>query len=130
MFFDIKSNDIINVGELSDWCIWSIIESYDADSSKKELILLTKTKASEVKQKEVITYGTLWLDYELRKSIIDFNKTNEEYHISVKEYGTDDYEAGLTQFNADITSNNCPDMIDLSNVNFSQYASKGIFEDL
>ncbi len=127
---DINSNEISNVGELSDGRIWAITESHDADSSKKELILLTKTKASEVKQKEVITYGTLWLDYELRKSIIDFNKTNEEYHISVKEYGTDDYEAGLTQFNADITSNNCPDMIDLSNVNFSQYASKGIFEDL
>ena len=45
--------------------------------------------------------------------IIDFNKNNEKYRIVVKNYETEDYQTGRTQFNADITSGKCPDLIDL-----------------
>lgn len=80
--------------------------------------------------KTEITYGTMSLDWDLKKLIIDFNKSNEKYRIVVKEYGTEDYQTGRTQFNADITTGNCPDMIDLMSGNYTLYANKGILEDL
>ena len=66
----------------------------------------------------------------MRRNIINFNKTNSNYRIKVKEYMSDDYNSGLTQFNNDITSGNGPDIIDISNIDFKQYASKGVLEDL
>lgn len=72
----------------------------------------------------------MWLDYNLKKNIIDFNKNSKDYRIIVKEYGNDDYSAALAQFNADLTTGNCPDIIDLSSLNYKQYAEKGALEDL
>lgn len=127
---DVNNMNISNVGELSDGRIWAISTEYSDEDSKTELIIFAKTKASEVAQKETITYGTLWLNYDVRERIINYNKTNEKYHIDVKEYVEDDIEAGLAQFNADIVGANCPDLIDLSSISYSQYASKGVLEDL
>ena len=101
--------------------------SYDASYS---LVLLTKTPASEVQQKEEITVGALYINQDLRKNIIDFNKSSNKYHITVKSYNTDDYTTGVTQFNNDIVSGTGPDIIDITNIDYNQYASMGVFEDL
>lgn len=127
---NVNNMNVSNVGELSDGRIWAISHEYTDDSNKTELIVFTKKKASEVPQKETITFGTLWLSFEVRESIINFNKTSEQYHIDVKEYVEDDIEAGMEQFNIDIAGSNCPDLIDLSSISYEQYASKGVFEDL
>jgi len=133
---DINSDYIQYTGELSDGRFWAIVNDYNSTSStgsggnSLELVLLKKTKASEVEAKEEITYGALYLDWNVKQNIIKFNKTNEKYRIVVKEYETDDYQTGVTQFNADLTTGNCPDIIDLSNINYTQYANKGILTDL
>lgn len=132
---DMNSDYIQYTGELSDGRIWAIYNDYSesTDSSSGnafELVLLKKTKASEVKAKEEITYGAIYLDWNVKKNIIQFNKTNEKYRIVVKEYETEDWQTGITQFNADLTSGNCPDIIDLSTINYTQYANKGILVDL
>ena len=127
---DVNSNYISQAGELSDGRIWAIYNDYEASESKVEILLVNKVKASEVTAKEEITYGTMGLDWDLKKLIIDFNKSNEKYRIVVKEYGADDYETGRTQFNADITTGNCPDLIDLAYGSYTMYANKGILEDL
>lgn len=132
---DINGENIAFAGELSDGRIWAISRDYNGGSALEgpefELIYLSRKNASEVTAKEEIIYGTLSLDSDTRKNIIDFNKTNDKYRIKVKEYMSEsDYETSLTQFNADMTTGNCPDIIDLSYGDFSQYASKGILEDL
>lgn len=127
---DVNSDYLSTAGELSDGRIFAIINDYSEENSKTELVFVRKVKASEVAEREEITYGGMWLDYNLKKNIISFNKTNDKYRIVVKEYGTDDYETGLTQFNADLTTGKCPDIIDFSFVNYSQYANMGILEDL
>ena len=66
----------------------------------------------------------------MKSAIIDFNKSSDKYHISVKTYGQDDWESGLTQFNADVASGSGPDLVDFSNLNYTLYAEKGVFEDL
>ena len=127
---DLNSDDVEIMGAMSDGRFFVILHEYTEDKTEYSLVLLKKTPASEVPEKEEIVFGAMWLDQDMRKNIIDFNKSSNEYHISVKNYDTDDYNAGLTQFNNDITSGNGPDIIDISNLDYKQYASKGVFEDL
>lgn len=127
---DLNSDDVEAVGAMSDGRFFAILHEYTDSKTNYSLVLLKKTPASEVPAKEEIMFGALWLDQDMRKNIIDFNKSSNAYHISVKTYGTDDYYAGLTQFNNDVASGNGPDIVDISNLDYSQYASKGLFEDL
>ena len=128
---DINSDDVSQAGELSDGRIWAIIREYDRDyNNTYQLVYLSKKDASEVTARQEIVFGAMWIDSDIKRNIIKFNKTNTEYRIVVKEYGKDDYEAGQIQFGADLTTGNCPDVISLSSLDFAQYANKGIFEDL
>lgn len=127
---DINSNNIRYIGELSDGRVWAFSETYDGEENLQELVLVKKVKSSEVPEKEELTYGGLYLDYNIREQIIKFNKSSDKYRIKFKAYADDDYEAGLTQFHADLTSANCPDIIDLSQLDYSMYVNKGVLEDI
>lgn len=127
---DLNSDYVNAMGQLSDGRFWAVLRDYELEQAQYSLVLLTKTKATEVPQKEELVYGTLWLDQKVRKNIINFNKSNDQYRVTVKEYATDDYTTGLTNFNADISSGKGPDIIDIYNIDFKQYASKGVLEDL
>lgn len=128
---DVNADNVEYVGELSDGRLWSIVEEYDRQGEPSfQLVYLTKKDRSEIAVKEEIVFGTMWLDQEVRREIVEFNKTNSQYRIVVREYGSDDYETGLIQFGADMTTANCPDIINLSQLDFAQFANKGVFEDL
>ncbi len=127
---DINSDSVQEMGQLSDGRFWALLCDYSGDSTDYSVVILKKTPAAEVTVKEEMVYGTMWLDQSVRKNIIDFNKSNEKYRITVKEYGNVDYETGRTQLNNDITSGNCPDIIDVSGIDYNLYSGKGVFEDL
>ena len=127
---DINGDNVSKAGKLADGRYWVLLEEYKESGTEYSLAALKKTPASEVKVKEELVYATMWLDQGVRNNIIDFNKTNETYRITVKEYGSEDYQTSLTQFNNDLTGGNCPDLIDIGSIEFSKYASKGVFEDL
>lgn len=135
---DINGNYVENFWGLEDGRILAVIS--DWDTNEKSIALLTKTKASEVPQKETIVIGTLYGSSDIQAAAVKFNKSNDKYRISIKGYldfnswDGDDYEAyiadGMTRMNNDITSSNCPDILDLSGLNIKQLAAKGVFEDL
>lgn len=132
---DINSDNVSQRGELSDGRVWALTRDYGADGAdgtRFELILLSRRDASQVPQKEKIVYGAMWMDSNVKKAIIDFNKTSDKYRITVKEYGegVEDYQAARNQFNADLTTAACPDIIGLNSLDFHLYASKGVLEDL
>lgn len=101
---DINSDYVNYVGELSDGRIWAITRNYETSGSATNELVFTRKPSSEVPAKEEILYGTMWIGSDVKRNIIDFNKKNQTYRIKVKEYGNDDYQAGLTQFNADLTT--------------------------
>lgn len=117
---------------LDDGRVVALTRDYSSAEGKTEVITLTKTKASEIQQKEMITLGVMYSDSNTNTAVINFNKTNEKYRIQIKDYGTEDYETGLTQFNNDIISGNGPDIFEQSNTGLSiqQLSQKGILEDL
>lgn len=127
---DINGDNISEVIMLEDGRLLAVSRDYSQDEEKTEFIFLTRKDASEVEQKTTITLGAMYIDSRVKESVINFNKTNEKYRIEVKEYGNDDWEAGMTQLNTEIISGNGPDIIDLSMGNADLYIAKGILEDL
>ena len=135
---DINGNTVEKFWGLEDGRILAVAS--DWETNEKSIALLTKTKASEVPQKETILIGSLYGDSNIQSTAVKFNKSNDKYHISIREYlnyndyDGDDYQAfmtdGINRLNNDITSNNCPDILDLSGLNIKQLAAKGVFEDL
>ena len=76
----------------------------------------------------VLTYGTFYLDIEIEQWISEWNQSQEDYRIEIKEY--EDSDVGRTQLNNEIVSGKAPDILDLSNINVANYISKGILTDL
>ncbi len=131
---DINGSSVRKFGQMEDGRIVAVIE--DWESEDRGIALLTKKKAEEVPQKETILIATMGGSYDLQSKAVKFNKASDKYHISIKEYVNYDnfnentWSDALANLNNDITSSNCPDMIDLSNVSVSQMAAKGVLEDL
>lgn len=104
------------------------------DSQSVELLMLTQKPASSVAQRKTITLATMSLDWQSRSQIIDFNKTNTEYVIDVRDYSEynteDDYSAGMTKLTTEILSGKMPDILDLNGLPVNQLAAKGMLEDL
>ena len=137
---DINPDNLMVTAPLSDGRILCISQNYDRTTyeSKMEFALLTKRPYSELPERTTITLATMWLDYNVRSDVIQFNKTSEKYRISVTEYSQfidyeeeDPYGLAQTRFNTEIISGKVPDIIFLSSdMPIKQFASKGLLDDL
>ena len=78
---DVDSNGVGNIMPLSDGRIMCTYSDYTSPSPSTQLLTLTRTAASEVTQKKVLTYACMYLDWNVRSEIIKFNKTNPDYRI-------------------------------------------------
>jgi len=108
---------------------------YNIDQSNWEKPVLMKlTPCDEVIEKYVINLACLYLDYTMIESVLDFNRSNEEYRVIVKCYGEYDPEeerdVGVENLENEIIKGNIPDIIDLSGLDFKKYAAKGLLCDL
>ena len=108
---------------------------YDAETyeSTTKVNKYVKVDPSTIKDKKTLTLGCFYTSSDLRKDIIEFNKTSDEYRIVITDYSQydseSDWNAGTTKFNTDIVSGNAPDII-VSNGTLKSYYSKGVFKDL
>ena len=133
---DVDSENIRYAMLLEDGSVLAVSSAWNEETSKNdcEIITLKKTPYSETAQKTTLTLATMWLDYNLKSRIVNFNKTDPKYRIEIKDYSQynteKDYTAGLTKLNTEIISGNIPDMIDVSGLPYEQYAAKGLLEDL
>lgn len=103
--------------------------------SKLSVSKYTKIDPGEYVEKEIITLGWLWPDDSMKSRVINFNKSNDKYKITIVDYSQyeteDDWDAGLKKLNSDIASGNAPDIVVSSDHSVIQnYASKGMFMDL
>lgn len=132
---DINGQFVNKIGAMSDGRILVVINDWNVGST--EIALLTKTKSSEIAQKEQITIGTLYSNQNLQGAAVAFNKSSSQYHVNIKTYidtnnwTETSWQDGITALNNDITSgSNSPDILDLTQLNVQQLAGKGVFEDL
>lgn len=115
---------------------WQEPSGEDATGHNKvQLITLTRVDASALPERTVITLACMYLDYNLRSQIVNFNKTSDRYRIVVKDYSEynseDDYSAGLTKLNTEILGGKVPDLFLVNdNMPINQYAGQGVIADL
>lgn len=107
----------------------------DMETGNNVLALFTKVPPEEVKEKQVIVLAMADSNWNVRRSAINFNKENEDYRISILDYGSlyateDDYMAGINRLNTDIASGKVPDILLINDtMPMESYISKGLFED-
>lgn len=111
--------------------------TYDnMETGDNTLARFSKVPPEEVKEKQVIVLAMADSNWFVRRRVINFNKENEDYRISILDYTSqygweDDYMAGINRMNTDIASGKVPDII---LVNYAMpvesYINKGLFEDL
>ncbi len=98
------------------------------DESGSKVVIYKKVDPSTITDKETITVGAMYVDDNVKKAAIDFNKKNNKYQIEFKDYSNE--EDPQTKMNADIIAGNVPDILCLSGLSVNQYVEKGILEDL
>lgn len=108
-------------------------ETWNDEGAEYNIITLKKTPYSEVPERKIITLACIYMDYNIRQEILEFNRTNTEYRIMATDYSEyasgEDY-LGLTKLNTEIISGNIPDIFITNNMPVGRLSGKGIFEDL
>lgn len=132
---DINGNNVRGIGVMKDGRILAVIN--DWESNDNCIALLTKKPGSEVAQKETILVATLSGAWNLQASAVKFNRSNDKYHVTIKQYmdynnySESSYEDAIKNLNNDLISKkNCPDIIDLSGLNPERLVAKRLLEDL
>ena len=128
---DMDVTSVTGIAEMEDGKLAAVV----ADLTGTSLVeILSKVDPEVVANRKTITLGSYYLDYEVRKQVFAFNKTNQDVRISIVDYSQFDGETGtegLTKLNTDIASGSAPDVLVLSAaMPISSYISKGVFEDL
>lgn len=130
---DLNSSYVYNLSAVSQKEFYGVMSD---DMTGEEMIMkFTKVDPKDVADKTVLTLACYYLDWEVRRHVVEFNKTNSDYRIMItdySQYNTDeDYMVGITKLNTDIVSGKMPDILLLDNaLPVESYAAKGLFEDL
>lgn len=100
-------NNLIGISETE-----MIGTRYDEESMKTVLVKYTKVDPSEIKDKTIITLGCTYVDYNVKRRIVSFNKASDLYRVRLTDYSSynteEDWQAGVNKLNTDIVSGNVP----------------------
>ena len=130
---DINGNDVLYFGEMDDSTIVAVTEN---SNRQGEIALLTKTDPDEAAQKESLVLAVLTDAYNYEPAVVKFNRASSQYHITIREYrnledgSTNSLADALARLYADLASDNCPDLIELTGLDAQRLAAKGLCEDL
>ena len=127
----------INPGDFTGSMCFSSAEQFLTSSENENgtfIVVYDKVPAEDVKDKEIITLGTVYGSYNLTSQIIKFNKENDTYRIKLVDYSefdsADDWSAGRKRFYSDLTGGNAPDIIVPEASDAANLIDKGVFTDL
>lgn len=131
----LNRNDISFFCFLNDGRVAVMTQTWDNEGNVGgELTMLTPTDAKSLPEKTTLTMAAMWLSYDTKNKIMEFNKKSDTCRIEVVDYSEfntgSDSSAGLTKLNTEIAAGNVPDLFYTQNLPISRYAAKGILEDL
>jgi len=135
---DVDSANIgSSYGFAGDGTIYALEQIWDSasDEQVQSLIVAKKVDASTLPQKQTLTLACMYLDWDLRTKIIEFNKAHDDVRIVINDYSQyatdEDYYAGLQKLNTEILSGIVPDLFYLGDgISQEVYGAKGILQDL
>lgn len=109
---------------------------YDSADSSNVPAKFSKVDPEDVKDKTQITLAMVNMNWQVRREVVKFNKSSEEYRINIINYyslygSESDSNAAMNKLNADIVSGKVPDILLLEDtMPVDSYINKGLFEDL
>ncbi len=131
---NINRSDVSFFTFLNDGRVAAMTNRWGEEGLEVELVTLTEQPASVWNDRTTLTYATMYLGYDVRERIIDFNKSQSDYRIVIRDYSefntADDYNAGLTKLNTEIIAGQVPDILDASGLPINRYGANGLLEDL
>lgn len=100
-----------------------------------QVAYFTRVDPKDIPDKKVLVLGANYLSSDVRKRVIEFNKSDSQYRITLRDYSTyntmDDYMAGYTQMNNDIIAGKMPDIIMVdTQIPVENYIAKGLIADI
>lgn len=134
---DVDNNNIGQSYAIADDAVIYALESaYNMEAQQYEFQFLTMKSVdpATLPQKEELVLGCLYLDYDLRSMIVDFNRKNPDLRIKVRSYielaADGSYEDAVQKLNTEIISGVGPDLLICDELPVSQYAGRNILVDL
>ena len=108
---------------------------YDPMDYRTRMAIFTYVKPEDIQDKKVLVYAGFYIDSDVKQQIIRFNKKENEYRITIRDYSDyntdDDYSAGLTKLNNDIIAGNIPDIIQISSsMPIDSFVEKKLLADI
>ncbi len=130
---DLPASGLNQITEISETQF--LASYYDNTDYQQHIGLFTYVDPADIPDKEVITIASYYMDYQMRRRVIEYNKTNEKYRIMIKDYSqysqADDYMAGYTKLNNDILAGNMPDILIVDGeIPLDSYIEKGLIADI
>ncbi|MBR4319697.1 MAG: extracellular solute-binding protein [Oscillospiraceae bacterium] len=130
---DFMGDSVSSPLQLTDGRIVLVENDYTSDSAAS-LWALQPRDPKEFENVQLISLATLWMPPQLGKAVNQFNRTHTDCRIGVMNYDSysieEDPQAGLTQFENDMTSGIIADIICMSYMPYERYANKGLLLDL
>lgn len=127
-------NDYYAMTVLSADRLATVTTEWNDAQTKCSLVLLDRTLVTPENRRTELTLATFNLNWNLRRAVKAFNRSNTEYRIRVKDYSEysteENYEAGLQKLSTEIISGDVPDILACSDLPIRQYAAKGLLTDL
>ncbi len=132
---DINGNDIRTIIPISKDRFFLITRSTSGGRSQSKVGFIDRVPEDEVVEKKMLRMAVNYASYTLRTQVIEFNKSNDTYRITIDDYSrfnTDEnYNAGVEKLSSDIITGNVPDIFMLNyEMPYSTYAARGVFADM
>lgn len=131
---DINGGNLAGIAASGADKIAVMTNHYGSHGVTYELGFLTKTPVEEIPERTLLTLGAIYLDSNLENAVIDFNRNNDTYRITLVDYSeyntAEDSTLASKQLDRDVISGNCPDIISLSTGHQDKYIEKGVLADL
>lgn len=110
-----------------------VVLNQPEDAIGCDIVLYSRQNEDAGNEKAALTFGAFQFDDNVKRAVLAFNKSNDRYQITLKEYFDEDSGEraadAIQKLNEDIAKGTVPDLLDLSFLADS-YAAKGLFEDL
>ena len=130
---DFEGTSLYNVRSIADNQF--IASYYDVDWNY-EVATFTKVPKEDVVDRYIMNLACYYIDTEVRKQVIEFNRSHEDVRIMLTDYSSldseeNEWEGGMNALNEDILSGKVPDiLIAPSGFDMGMNANKGLFTDL
>lgn len=134
---DTVSNDVTNVYLIDDSCIAVIYnDKSDETGTTYGYEFVGRVSRADITEedREELVIGCMYTPVLLERNIVEFNKSQQKYHVSIRAYNDRSNELttdeATTRLHLDLASGNAPDMLNLQYLDIYNLVDKGVIDDL